>query len=151
MFWNSRYRLEIVNFLPISTYREFSQSILGLENGLQFGVTKFHQSRNLPGNIWNSGIPLDMGDFVLNLTNLVSSQFNILIGSILWFVKPGIQESWIFLDSAGFCWLKCIVYFNPISLNRGSIWPRLPKPVYHAHNINDRIPKNHDFVPFETF
>ena len=57
----------------------FSHSVFGLEHDFQCGIPKFHQSWNLPGIVWNSGIPLDMGYFLLNLTKWVSNQFNVMI------------------------------------------------------------------------
>ena len=89
----------------------FSHSVFGLEHDFQCGIPKFHQSWNLPGIVWNSGIPLDMGYFLLKLTNWVLNQSNVMIlhtiGSILWFLKPGILTSrnpgipWIWLVFAG--------------------------------------------------
>ena len=90
----------------------FSHSVFGLEHDFQCRIQKFHQFWNLLGIIWNSGIPLDVGYFLLNVTNWVSNQFNVMIlhaiGRILWFLKPGIQTSrnpgflWIWLVFAGY-------------------------------------------------
>ena len=36
--------------------------------------------------------------------------------------------------------------FNPISTERGQIWPGLPNPVWHFHILKVRVAKLHDFV-----
>ena len=97
IFWNSGYRMEMANFLPISMYRVLFHSVFGLEHDFQREILKLHQSWNLPEIVWNSEFPLDMGSFLLNLTKWVSNKFNVMnlhiIGSILWFLKPGMQTS----------------------------------------------------------
>ena len=41
----------------------FSHLVFGLKHDFQCGIPKFHQSWNLPGIIWDSGIPPDVGNF----------------------------------------------------------------------------------------
>ena len=38
--------------------------------------------------------------------------------------------------------------FNPISTERGQIWPGWPNPVWHFHILMVRVTKLHDFVSF---
>ena len=53
-------------FLPISRYRVHSHSVFVKELDFQSRIAKFHHSWNLPGIIWNSGIPLDFSYFLTN-------------------------------------------------------------------------------------
>ena len=103
------------NILCALLYRWYLfNSFFGLKQGFQCGFPKFHQSWNLPGIILDSGIPLDMDYFLLNLTKWVSNQFNVMIlhtiGSILWFLKPGIP--WIWLVFAVYKVFFSLSFFN---------------------------------------
>ena len=40
------------------------------------------------------------------------------------------------------------LYSNPISTERGQIWPGWPNPVWHFHILMVRVTKLHDFVSF---
>ena len=54
-------------------------------------------------------------------------------------------KTWISIVCNG---SKHIFDLNPISTERGQIWPEWPDPVWHFHILMVRVAKLHDFVSF---